>query len=78
MKNGYVDPYVICPMYKKESSNEERKIYCSGHKKGVYVHIYFKKTASKKFHKKTYCKSDYKKCPLYKSVLEFYKENDDD
>ncbi len=77
MRSGFIDPYVQCPLYYKEGTNEERKIYCDGYQKGVYIHLYFRKTAQKKLHKKLYCKNvdGYEQCPLYKSILEFYKED---
>lgn len=80
MRNGYVDPYVVCPLYSREESNEVRKIYCEGYKDGVYVHLYFRKKGLKKAHKTNYCKNAnaYHKCPLYQGISEYQKENDDE
>ncbi len=78
MRNGYVDHYVLCPLYSREESNVIRKIHCEGYKKGIYVQLYFRKTKLKIAHKSTYCKNDYQKCPLYQSVIGYKKESKDE
>ena len=78
MRNGYVDHYVICPLYSREESDVIRKIHCAGHKKGVYVQMYFKKRELKREHKRNFCKKDYRKCPLYQGVLDYLKEKGDE
>ena len=79
MRNGYIDPYVICPLYSREESNEARKIHCEGYKKGVYVQLYFRSKGLKKAHKTNFCKNqDYKACPLYQANSRYHKENDKD
>jgi hypothetical protein len=78
MRTGYVDHYVVCPLYSREESNLIRKIHCEGYKKGVYVQLYFRKSKLKLAHKSNYCKSDYKKCPLYQAVLDYQKEKDNE
>ena len=72
MKNGFADPYAVCPLYSKESTNEARKIYCKGHINGIFIHLYFKDMCLKKEHKSNYCKriDNYKECPFYKSIIE--------
>lgn len=72
MRNGYKDRYVLCPLYKCETSNEHRKIHCEGYRTGVFVQLYFKNTSLKRIHKKRYCKNlqAYKTCPLYIAFLE--------
>ena len=67
MRTGYVDNYVVCPLYSREESNEIRKIHCEGYKNGVYVQLYFRDKNLKQLHKNHYCKnmSAYEKCPLY-------------
>ena len=57
MRKGYIDPYVICPLYSHEESNVVRKIYCEGYKKGVYVRLFFKTKGLKKAHKTNFCKN---------------------
>lgn len=78
MRTGYVDHYVKCPLYSREESDKVRKIHCEGYKKGVYVQLYFRKTKLKFNHKKEFCKSDYKKCPLYQSVVGYQDEKGKD
>lgn len=79
MRKGYIDPYVVCPLYSHEESSEVRKIYCEGYKKGVYAHLYFKTKGLKKAHKTNFCKNqNYHKCPLYQGNSGYRKENDDD
>lgn len=77
MRKGYLDPYVICPLYTHEESSAVRKIYCEGYKKGIYVHLYFKTKGLKNAHKKSFCKSSesYQNCPLYKAALEYREDN---
>ena len=79
MRNGYVDNYVVCPLYSREESNEHRKIHCAGHKKGVYMQIYFRRKELKREHKNKFCKNinEYKKCPLYSGVIKCMEENDE-
>lgn len=78
MRNGYVDQYVVCPLYSREESNLIRKIHCEGYKKGVYVQLYFRKSKLKSIHKTNYCKKNYNKCPLYQAVLGYQKEKDNE
>ena len=78
MRTGYVDRNVLCPLYSREESNEHRKIHCAGYKNGVYMQLYFRKTKLKFNHKKDFCKNDYKKCPLYQSVISYQKEKDNE
>lgn len=70
MRNGYVDAFVVCPLYIREESNEIRKIHCEGYHKGVYMQMYFRKKEQKRVHKKKYCKSleGHKECPVFKGV----------
>ena len=67
---GYIDPYVVCPFYKREEANKIRKIHCEGFCEGIHIHIYFDNKEHKKAHKKNMCKSKdgYKECPIYKAV----------
>ena len=75
MKSRYVDPYVTCPFYSYEESSSFRKIHCAGYKDGIVIHIYFSDKTLKKLHKKKYCKSNYKECPLYIANLKYSEED---
>ena len=64
----YDNPSVKCPFYKRESKQE---ICCSGLSEGSVIHIAFSNGGNKKSHRQTFCRLNYKRCPIARA-LEIY------
>ena len=61
------DAFVNCPFYHKENANS---IYCEGLVENSTNITYL--GAGKKRHKEIYCRENYYKCPLHKTLMGKY------
>jgi hypothetical protein len=57
--SGKVDPYVVCPYYKK---NEKQKIHCEGVENDTALHIAFSTPQKLQDYRKQYCRRCWKEC----------------
>lgn len=63
MGKRYIDAGAQCPYYCSEAPN---KVYCEGLHKKQWVHMAWESDNEKKIHKRTFCRGDWKGCPIAK------------
>lgn len=63
MSSGVAYDYVRCPYYLRED-RKQRQIKCEGVTQDTDLYQRFKSTDALERHKETFCKGDYRKCPL--------------
>lgn len=73
MATGYLDAQIECPFYAYNSNNPD-KIVCEGTKGADKVALQFKEREAKNKYIIANCVNQYKKCPIYRAVMEKYEE----
>lgn len=69
---GWNQFYVLCPFFLQDDGKFE--IRCEGIHDGCDVCLKFRTKQEFKIQLDTYCKNHYKKCEIYRTVMEKYEE----
>ena len=71
MAKRYVSPIAVCPFYCSESP---QKVFCEGVEQGSSIHLAFGDSKQLRMYMRRYCKGDYRKCLVARTLLQKYDE----